>query len=519
MKSSQIGNILPDVGLRFTNPFESVGSFAKDYASQIRRDEAEAQRQKEWNKEFSLRQAAEDRAKSEYDRQLKDRENRINFASVAADLVPHLQSQDTEAYSQEMGKILQTPISGNPVARSVRSNYGNITVPQAYTQRVQTGTVGDPNTVNTQFKYNVNEPGPYKEGPMTSARLHKTNAIQDQIDSLINTKGMYTSIPASSARDLNKAGLAEKAKLEAQLKEVMRDKSIPPVAKTITTDFNSLNLGTTYTKNGKVAPEGTPFSKMYVRDEKNGKLLSMNTATAIAQKQQQGIDQASVPTYVTKTGYKDVPVSSTKIMQKFSGKGYSEDQVAQVASGVQSQYNEVLKLLPKDNAGKREELRGYLNMIAGNLGIDPKDMDVNAYADKLLPKSEMSEAQKVAVNTIIHGLDQKLNQANKDREFNLQQYSTNANLAIQQAKLGLERLGLQLRQQEAKEAKIPKNYMIDPKYAPAGYITEQEYEAQLKKKARTPEEIRKAQLELEEAEYKAKRREEKRNDYIPFNEE
>lgn len=80
MRSSQIGNILPDVELRFTNPFESVGSFAKDYASQIRRDEAEAQRQKEWNKEFSLRQAAEDRAKTLFDQQQEERQ-KLEYAN------------------------------------------------------------------------------------------------------------------------------------------------------------------------------------------------------------------------------------------------------------------------------------------------------------------------------------------------------------------------------------------------------------------------------------------------------
>jgi ElaB/YqjD/DUF883 family membrane-anchored ribosome-binding protein len=437
-----------------------VGDVANTYLTRLGQDAKDKQEEARYQTEQGRLDKADARVQSEFDRQKQDRDNRINFVSAAADLVPHLQSQDTAVVSPEMSNVLQNTTVPPQQSYGVPQGLANTTMRVPTQETVQNGVAGNPNVVNTAFKYGVTVPGQYKEGQMNSVRTQAQNTTEDKIGAILNTPGMYTARPASSVRDLNEAGLSAKSKLESQLKDIMRDKTIPNEKKVLTSDFNSLNLGTTYTKDGEVAGKGVPFGSLYVKDDKNGSLISMNTATAVAQQQQKGIDQASVPTYITKTGYKDVPVSGTKLMQQFSGKGYSPDQVAKVASGVKQQYGELLSILPKDNAGKREELRTYLNMMAGNLGIDPKDMDVNAYADKLLPKSEMSEQQKLGFQTILHGLDKELDQANNNREFSLQEWKAKTDVSFQNAKLGLEKQRLASDRESTKSKFSPINMTI-----------------------------------------------------------
>lgn len=414
-----------------------VGQAAGQYLDRVAADEREKRRQMESDRAFGLQKAAEDRAQGEYDRINKERENVIMASNVLSELTPHLLSKDTPAISGEMGSILSQPTGTGQVQYGGTGAGGTVQVP--YTKRVQQGTVGDPDAVNTTFRYNVKEPGAYKEGPITSARQARPTPLQNELDSLLDTKGMYTSRPASSVRDLNQAGMTRKNEIESQIREIMRDKSVPAQNKVMTSDFNSLNLGKALTIDGKPAGKNVPFDQQYVMDEKNNKLVPMNTATAIAQKQQQGIDQASVPNYVNKTGYKDVPINSGRLMTQFTSKGYAPDQVQAVANDVSGRYQKLLSMLPSDNSARREELTQYANMVVSNLGIDPRAFDTKAYVDRLLPKTEMSESQKVGFQTLIHGLDRELDQANKNREFSLEEYKIKTDNAFKNAELAVKK--------------------------------------------------------------------------------
>lgn len=405
---------------------------------------AQLNEQERWDKDFSLRKAAdaraqatENRAQSEFDRLNKERENVLLATSVLADLQPHLLSKDTSPVMQGMDNVMQQgilPKGGGYAGGSVSVPIGTTKVPYTYKEQVQASNA----PVDVQFKYNVNTT-PYKERKDSSLLQRQVAPIQQELDSLLDTKGMYTTRPASSVRDLSPEGKARQAELQTQLKDVMRDKSVPQTRETLLSSFGNLDLGTALTRDGKPAGKDVPFNQQYVLDKANNKLVSMNTATAVAQKQQQGIDMASVPQYVEKTGYKEVPIKSDRIMSKFTTKGYAPAEVQQAMGNVQGQYMKLMEMLPKDNSARREEYKQYANMIVGNLGIDPRSFDVNAYVDKIMPKTEMSDAQKEAFRTAVHAVDVKLDQFNKDRTFNLQKWEAEASMAIRNAELSIRR--------------------------------------------------------------------------------
>lgn len=454
-----------------------VGRVAGQYLDRVAAEDREKRRQMESDRAFGLQKAADDRAQTEYDRINKERENIITASNIISQLPSHLSAKDTSAVTPDMGSILSQPTGTGQVSYDGAGAGGTIRVP--YAQKVQQGTVGDPSAVDVPFKYITKDSKPPEVSVLKSRNNKLYNNIiegmqfTDPDGNLIDNTSLYKSIPFSSARVITPKG-------EALLRDFDK-RTNPEDYQTLNqSTFKSLDMNNIFTKDGKPAGKDVPFDQQYVMDTKNNKLVSMNVAKAAEQKQQQGIEQASVPNYVNKTGYKDVPINSGKLMTQFTSKGYAPDQVQAVTNDVSGRYQKLLSMLPSDNSARREELTQYANMVVSNLGIDPRAFDTKAYVDRLLPKTEMSEAQKVGFNTLIHGLDRELDQANKNRGFSLEDYKMKTDIAFKNAELGLRKMQLQ----QEKEAKFPA-YDVSVKLKDGGitkiHINSREMEAAVDK--------------------------------------
>lgn len=496
--SSALGDAMQQIAAAASIP----GQMLKDREAQ-KRYEAELARQKVLDDRATtlFEQQQADRAQ-----QLKDRENRVLFEGLKGELLPHLQAQDgrpTE-FDGVLSAVQQIPVSGgqnggqSAVAPTITQTY-------AYDKRVPLALPNE--SIDYKVAKNTKVLNEYKEAPTVfgipqSVAKPKIEALDKREDALLSTPGMYRTLPASSVRELTPAGQKALAQIEAERKEVLRDKSVPKY-KTVTkledrqTTFNDLDLSRALTKTGAPAEANAKVEEMFVRDTKSNNLVPLSKAMASGSR----IGQAPTEKIETAIGTRTVKGPTLgRIMTDAKQYGMNPEAVKQSYAKIDDGYKQVLAMLPKDNSARREEMRGYLTMIASNLGLDPKDVDISKEVDSILPKAEMSEAQKFAANTVIHALDEKKKEIMDNKKLALQEKEMLLQNEYRKASLGLQQAELSLKREAGKAAKIPEGYILDPRYAPEGYVSKDAYLQNLKKAARTPEEIRKEQLEIKKLE-------------------
>lgn len=424
---------------------DTAGGIVNDINNRARQAEADARAK------LLFDQQQEDRAKV-----LKEKENTLLAQQVFSDLIPNLQSKDQNAAMPEMASILgRAPAELEQNASRSVTNTGTTTMQVPYTYNRKTALPLPNELINYQVRTGSKQvPNEYKAAPTVfgipqSVAKPKIEALEKREDALLETPGMYTTRPGSSVRDLSPKGRAEFTKIEAERKEVLRDKSIPKM-RTIPgvvvdrqTTFNNLDLSTALTKTGKPAGANVPVNQSYVKDKTTGNLVPLSKAMEAGSK----IGQAPTEKVETVVGTKTVKMPGLgAIMSEAKAIGANPEAVKQTYGRIADGYKEVLNLLPKDNSTKRDELRGYMLQVYGNLGLDAKNVDKEL--DAFLPKIELSDQQKTAANIVLQGLDKQIDQINKDRTFSLQEREFAANQAYRSAELGLKKAGLALQGRE-----------------------------------------------------------------------
>lgn len=434
----------------------------KDIESQ-RRYDAEQARQK----------VADDRAttlfnQSQADRsqQLKDRENRIMFEGLKAELLPHLQSQDSKP--MEFDGVLNS-IQTIPSNISNDRKYISTPIPvESSVNNKKPVTILPNEKIDYQVSNTIKVPNEYKAAPTVfgipqSVAKPKLEALDLRENALLNTPGMYRNIPASSVRELTTAGKKELNQIALERKEALRDKSIPKYKNIVSlqdrqTTFNDLDLSKALTRTGQPATKNAKLDEMFVRDKTSNNLVPLSKAMTAGSK----IGQATVEKVGTAVGTRTVKGPSlSRIMTDAKQYGMNPEEVKQSYSRIDDGYKQILSLLPKDNTSRREEMRGYLTSIASNLGLDPKDIDINKEVDSILPKIEMSESQKFAANTVVHALDEKKKEIMENKKLALQEKEMLLNQEYRNASLALQR---DTKKGET-EGKLPPGYTlyVDPK--------------------------------------------------------
>lgn len=408
--------------------------------------------QKRYDAEQARQKVADERAatlfnqqQDAYKQQLKDRESRIMFEGIKGELLPHLQAQDTRPaeFDGILNSTQQIPTS-NYISSEVGSA-GKVSIPTISQKNVNLPTP------NPEVKFATKERGASEKLPEKSTFRKVVNGMlpisgignimkvgdailpDPAVSKLLETPGMYTTRPGSSARELNDAGKAALAK--GMIPGTIEDK-------TRSTLFNNIDFSKSYDKNRN------PYNKngdAYFLDKASGQLVNEKSITSALK------NVNMKPTKVeTVIGTKTISSTSpTKILTDAKQYGMNPEVVKRSYDKIDDGYKQVLNMLPKDNTARRDELRGYLTQIASNLGMDPKDYDINKEVDSILPKSEMSESQKYAANTVIHALDEKKKEIMDNKKLALQEKEMLLNQQYRNASLGLQKL-----EYEAKKAAI-----------------------------------------------------------------
>lgn len=473
--------------------------------------------QKRYETELARQKVLDERATTLFNQQqedrnqlLKDRAGRIEISQLLSQTVPHLLSKDTGYDGTVVAGAIDGTVGMMQGGTEGGAGIGKISTPRT----MQVTTTGQREvalpTPNPQVDFTSKVRGAGQKLPEKSTMRQVVEGIlpvsgvgnvmkagyalmpDPAVSKLLETPGMYKIVPGSSVRELNKAG-------EEALKKGMIPGTIRNVS--MKTDLNSIDFS------NPVDAKRNPFSQTskgtaYFRDTKSGHLVSEKDVTRALT----GVDMK--PTKVeTVTGTKTVKIPGLEnVLMSAYKAGGNPKQIQSVGNDIKAGYQSVLDMLPKDNTARREELRNIANELYADRGLDPKDYDIDKVVNGLLPKTEVSEAQKIAMNTTINALDKQLEQLNKNREYSLaerkflaDQYFNNARLVLSQ-----QELAFQKQKARAEGTKIPEGYILDPRYAPEGYVSKDAYLAGLKKAARTPEEIRKEQLEIQKLEKELK---------------
>lgn len=435
--ATMMGNAL-DATKGFSNYFNNLGQ-------QIGAEE----RQKVLDDRAStlFQQSQDDRARSE-----KDRQSRILMQELGGEVLNNLQSKDTQAMSPELGSVLSS-VQGMPTSSGSTGGIGAaIQVPYVSTKKT---AIPLP---NEDIAYKVlagskTVENPYKEGPMTSARTAALKPLQEARETLLRGGANYTGIPGDDTRRMTPEAKARLTAIDMQVKEIMRDKSVPKTSIAggqkidKQTTFNDLDLSKAFTADRKPATTTTSLDKTFVIDKVSGNLVPLSKAMEAGSK----IGQAPTEKIETVVGTKTIPGRSlAKIMKEASATGMNPEAVKQTYGAIDKGYKDVLNMLPKDNTTRRDELRGYLTQMSANLGLDPKDYDVTKEVDKLLPKAEMGESQKFAANTIIHALDKKRDEIMENKKLALQEKNMLLDQEYRNATLSLQRMKIDADSRNAK---------------------------------------------------------------------
>jgi hypothetical protein len=140
-------------------------------------------------------------------------------------------------------------------------------------------------------------------------------------------------------------------------------------------------------------------------------------------------------------------------------------------------------------AQNRKEGRKSLESMLFSLGMKPSD--VKEYADMGVKSvyGDGADPLKLALaNAKMDAAKENIKSTNDLGALLYKEQKQDARTAMQENRADARS------KSSTASSKIPKNYMIDPRYAPKGYLTEAEYEQQLKQKYRTPEELKDASL-------------------------
>lgn len=400
----------------------------------------------------------DDRATEEYNRKKADREGRIQVQQLLSDTVDHLYAKDQkfsdggvglQALSNALGTGTQP--TGTPTTGA--SGAGVTTPATAYNEPIiKTTTKREFPNVPIDYKVITGQKevaAPYVEGKDSSYRRHQINLLKDKIkEQLAGTASILDPVAKNKAiLDINKA-------YDTDYKEIMRDKSKPKtqvvggVIQNRQTTFDDLDLGTALTKDGKRAGKDTPVNKTYVRDTVTKNLVPLAKAMEAGTKVGLGEETKTVETVVG-TRKTTVPGLSAMMASAYK-EGSNPKEVQAIGQNIQTQYRNLLESLPKDNSAKRDELRNIALALYADKGLDPNDYDVSKVVDSLLPRTEMSEQQKAAVNAQLDMLHRQMDQINKNREFGLKEKELALHEATKRAELGLRQAEFAWRKEDAK---------------------------------------------------------------------
>jgi hypothetical protein len=456
-------NVLP----QYVDPFAGMTKYAQQMGDQIRADEKYAAEKAQ--KDLLFAQAQEDRA-----RMLKDRDSRIEVQKLLSDTLGHLYAKDVGIGDTEAGKAMLGAI-GQSVANAQSTVGGTggintLTKPQYVTSQVSKNIVENLPRPNPKITFDAKVTSNPEKLPQRGKLeplewMNPVTGITNAITAfspdpakakLLETPGMYSVVPGSGVRTLTPAGEAALKKGEIPGK---------PVLVGLQTDLNSIDFSQAYGKNRQpfADAKGTvQKGDAFFKDTKTGQLVNEKSVTKVLS----GIDMK--PTQVRTvlgTRTDKVPGLSQAAVAAFKTEGVNPAEVKAAGDNIKAGYASVLSMLPKDNAGRREELRNIALALYADKGLDPNDYDIEKTINSLLPKTEVSEAQKLAMNTIIHGLDKQLDQINKDREFSWAKKVGLHNMAMDDARTKLAQLshGLQVRKfnEEKGSARNPVQEKID----------------------------------------------------------
>lgn len=498
---------LSDANQAFANAMTGIGNVGRRIDAEKLAAEEKAQ------KDLLFSQAQADR-----NRLLKDRESRIDIQKLLSDTVGNLYSKDTSMQDTDAGKAFIGAIDGAVTSATgstgkIPSISGQYIAVPSEKQVVENlprpnpkvtfdaKVIGGPEKLPQRGKLQPLE----WMNPVTGITNAMTVFSPDPAKSkLLETPGMYNIVPGSSVRTLNDAGKAALKKGEIPGK---------PELVGLQTNLDSIDFSQAYGKNRQPFADtkgNRQKGDAFFKDTKTGQLVNEKDITRAVS----GVDMK--PTQVrTVLGVKTekVPGLSKALTSAFKNEGINPAEVKAAGDNIKAGYASILGMLPKDNAGRREELRNIALALYADKGLDPNEYDIDKTVNSLLPKTEVSEAQKLAMSTVMHGLDKQLDQINKDREFSWQKKVGLHSMAMDEARTKLAQLshGLAVSKfkSDSKTVRNPVQEKIDLEMAMREL--DKKYPKSL-----TPQEAfkynrDKISAQREDDEYK------RQNDWIPFN--
>jgi hypothetical protein len=449
--------VLGSINTARVDPFAGLSKYSNELDARARADAEQVQRDMLFKQQQDDRQQVKD-----------DRAGRIWVQEQLALATPHLYAKDQNYSDSIAGKTAIQSIDGatNITQGPTLNNRASLLPGGTLTKEVPTSKnrVVAAGTPNPKIDFNAYVEGPGEKLPGKSKysqvvegiapvsgignvlKLLNSATPSTAEEKLLSTPGMYTSIPGSSARKLNDAGK------NALQKGILPG---PQVVSKISTDLNSIDFSQAYGKDAKPAggkDQNTIGADVYFKDRQTGELVNEKAISGVLAKT--NMKPTKVETVVgTKTV--QIPGLNRVLTSAYKTQGTTPQEVQKVGQDIKAGYRNVIDMLPPDNGAKREELRNIATALYASKGLDPKDYDIGKVVDGLLPKTDISEGQRIAMQTTISAMDKQLEQLNKNREYGLQERKFLTDSIMDKARLSLEQQRVTIAKNQAKSEKLP----------------------------------------------------------------